>query len=567
VFTTGSQSPLDAVDENSDLSRFLKGFSFTLDEIMTLADNILPEESGRFINPELIGLRTQNFGLEPEAYIATQNQKRLIREAMYLYANKGTKNAIETYAESLTGFAPTVTSSPNLLLSMQDSSFYKGLGNWQVTGSAALELEQTIIPVSDSVEAEAVDYGYTAQLTCVGPASIVNGLTYPKLHGVPVEAGTTYSLSGYVKRESGTGITVTPVIYWHDYAGALISTSTGSAASLSGTNWLKVSSTATAPGAPMDVTSYSVSGTTATVTVSSTAGFAVGDMIIVFGVDEDVDGEFEILSLTSTTISYTISTSLTVPSTPSEGIVRSEANPATYAVIEFKVSGTSTLYFDMIQLASSSVTTYHEARAIELFLNPKKTNELTNPSFNPAGSSEWVETTSGGITSTKAVTGVVTSGRYYTFSVYAALTGATGAETIKLRLNSYDSDAAPGDEIADIHEIELPLTEELTRYSVTGFIASNPTPIYLEATIEAPTATELASAQLEASYRPTDYFDGDAPASYGAVWEDGAYVSRSHIYPNKTVKITRLAETLRNWVPINRPYIIKSYAGTEAKVI
>ena len=585
VFTSASQSPLDAVDENSDLSRFLRGFSFTLDEIMTLADNILPEESGRFINPELIGLRAQNFGLEPEAYIATQNQKRLIREAMYLYANKGTKNAIETYAESLTGFAPIVTSSPNLLLSVQDSSFYKGLGNWKVAGDATLALEQTIVPVTDTTEPDAVDYGYTAKFTCTGAASIVNGLISPKLYGAPINAGSTYSLSTYVKRESGTSLTVTPVIYWYDYAGALISTSTGSAASVSGTNWTKVSSTATAPGAPATVTSYAVSGTTATLTVASTAGFAVGDTIIVFGVDEDVDGEFEITALTSTTLSYTLTAPLTVPSTPADGIVRSEANPATYAVIEFKVSGTAVLYFDMVQLALSSVTTYHEARAIELFLNPKKTNELKNPSFNSAGSAEWtitaasstyngeltVDSTANGLTSIKTTTDVVQSGRYYTFSIYAKMAaGSTSAETVKLKINSYDQAAASGDEIADVHEVEVTLTNEWARYHVTGFISSNPNPIYLEATIYGTTTGEVMvfdSAQVESSYRPTDYFDGAAPASYGAVWEDGAHVSRSHIYPNKVVKTTRLAETLRDWIPINRPYIIKSYAGTEAKVI
>lgn len=677
VFTSASQSPLDAVDETSDLSRFLRGFSFTLDEIMTLADNVLPEESGRFINPELIGLRAQNFGLEPESYLATQSQKRLIREASFMYSNKGSKAAIETYAESLTGFAPTITSSPNLLLSIQDSSFYKGLGNWQATGNASLTLEQTIVPVAESVEPEAVDYGYTAKFVNTGPASIINGVLSPKLYGTPVQAGASYSLSAYVKRESATSRTVTPVIYWHDFSGARIGTSVGSSTAINATDWVKVSSTATAPGAPSTVTSYSVTDTTVSLTLASTSGFTVGDTVLVFGVDEDVDGEVVITALTSTTISYEIEDPLTVPATEVEGVVRTEANPATFAVLEFRVSDSATMYFDMVQLSSSSVAEYHEARAIEVFLNPGKTNELKNPSFNPLGEDEWtivaqdseyvtpttltggqygeymlrVDGTDDGPTSITANTDIVTTGKYYTFSIYARMEGLTvltGAisnnvatittsaaapwsvgqtvtiqnfagkdntgeqlfsvfngsweilsvsgttltvsltssdlstqtanaaaricrpETVTLRINSYDEAAESGEEVSDIHDAEFTFTNDWERYSVTGFIASNPNPVYLQASVFSNTigcVMDFDAAQVEASYRPTDYFDGSFPASYGAVWEDGEHVSRSHLYPNKTIKVTRLAETLNKWVPINRAYTIKSYAGTEAKVV
>ena len=677
VFTSASQSPLDAVDESSDLSRFLRGFSFTLDEIMTLADNVLPEESGRFINPELIGLRAQNFGLEAESYLATQSQKRLIREATFMYANKGSRAAIETYAESLTGFAPTIVSSPNLLLSVQDSSFYKGLGNWQVTGNAALTLEQTIVPVPEAIEAEAVDYAYTAKLVSTGASSIINGLMSPKMYGTPITAGTTYSLSTYVKRESSTSRTVTPVIYWHDFSGALIGTSVGSGTALSSTGWTKVSSTATAPGAPSTVTSYSVTDTTVELTVASTAGFTVGDTLLVFGVDGDVDGEWEITALTPTVISYEIIDSLTVSATAVSGVVRTDANPATFAVLEFRVSDSATVYFDMVQLATSTVTDYHEARAIEVFLNPSKTNELKNPSFNPLGDEEWtvvaqdsdyvtpttltggqygeymlrVDGTDDGLTSISANTDVVTTGKYYTFSIYARMEGLavlTGAinnniatvttsaaapwsvgqtvtiqnfagisssgeqlfsvfngsweilsvsgttltlaltssnlatqtaneearicrpETMTLRINSYDEAAESGDEVADIHDAEFTFTNDWARYSVTGFISANPNPVYLQASVFSETigcVMDFDAAQVEASYRPTDYFDGGFPESYGAVWENGEHVSRSHLYPNKAIKVTRLAETLDKWIPINRAYTIKSYAGTEAKVV
>jgi hypothetical protein len=139
-----------------------------------------------------------------------------------------------------------------------------------------------------------------------------------------------------------------------------------------------------------------------------------------------------------------------------------------------------------------------------------------------------------------------------------------------LRINSYDEAAESGDEVADIHDAEFTFTNDWARYSVTGFISANPNPVYLQASVFSETigcVMDFDAAQVEASYRPTDYFDGGFPASYGAVWENGAHVSRSHLYPNKDIKVTRLAETLDKWIPINRAYTIKSYARTEAKVV
>lgn len=602
VFTGNNQSPLDVVDPTSSLYKFLKGFSFTLDEIMTLADNILPEESGASINPNLVVLKALNVGLEPEAYIATKNQKRLVREAVYMYTNKGTKNAIETYAESLTGFAPTVTVSPNLLLSLQDSTFYKGLGNWTVVKDAELTIEQTVVPVADNVAEFAVDFGYTAKfVAAVDGASIRNGNTSPRTLGIPIAEETEYTLQAQVLSTLSGGNTVTPKIYWYDYLGTALSSN-----------------------AP-------TSGTSVT---------------------ED----------TWTLVDYTV--------TSPEG--------AAYAGIEFTVADAGTSYFDMIQLAESSVTDYYEARAIDIFLLPSKTNEIKNPAFDPAQSSAWtivaedseyvtpstltggqfgthmlrVDTTNSGTTSISTTTGAIESGKYYTFSIYARMEGLSVVsgeiidgvayittsstvpwsvgqevtiqsfagqtvegedvpspfngtwallsvssnsftfaidadntstaevadtlakvcrpETMTVRLNSFDALAATGEEIADIHEVTYLFDNNWSRYSVTGFISSSVNPLVLQASVYSDTVgcfIDFDGAQLEASYTPTDYFDGNAPVSYGAVWEGTANNSRSHIYPNKEIKTVRLAETIKDWIPLNRAATIRTFAGIEHKVV
>ena len=45
VFTSASQNPIDEVNTSSDLYNFMKGFTYTLDETLTLIDNLIPSYS------------------------------------------------------------------------------------------------------------------------------------------------------------------------------------------------------------------------------------------------------------------------------------------------------------------------------------------------------------------------------------------------------------------------------------------------------------------------------------------------------------------------------------------
>lgn len=523
VFTSESQSPLDVVDTTSDLYRFLKGFSFTLDEIMTLADNVLPEESGRYLNPELINLKTVNFGMQPEAYIATKNQKRLVREAVYMFSNKGTQKSVETYVESLTGYAPIIAMSPNVLLSTQDSTFYRGLGNWRGTDGVTIALEQAVIPPTAIQEPNAIDYAYTAKVV-LGPSNtgVNNGTIFPRTSGTPVTAGSSYTFSAWVNSAAVGGHAVTQKIFWYDYLGVPISESASASPTAVTQNvWTKVSYTATAPA------------------------------------------------------------------------------EAVFAGIEILFDTTGTVYLDMVQLALASATSYYEARALDIFLKPKKTNEILNPSFDDAvGATAWTISagatatypsstwagevdstmleliTAVGPTSVSTDTQVVDTGRYYTFSVYMKMKNTGESETVNLKLNTYDSSAPAGQEVSTIHQTSetspIVLTDTWARYYVSGFIPASVNPVFLQATILGETTgntIQVEAAQLEAAYKPTDYFDGDSPFGYGAVWQSTVAASPSHIYPNKTVKVTRLTDTLKDYLPIGRAYTVRTYAGIEGKVI
>lgn len=669
VFTSENQSPLDVVDKSSELYRFLQGFSFTLDEVMTLADNILPEESGRYLSPELVILKTKSLGLEPEAYISTKNQKRLVREATYILANKGTSNAVQTYAEALTGLAPVVTSSPNLMLSVQDSSFYKSVGFWHVIGDGYISVEQTVLPPSTTLEPNAIDTAYCGKLVADTPnIALRNGTIVANLTGSPVSAGSEYSLSFYTQALT-TANTVTPTILWYDYLGNLIKTSTGTSSAVPAGNWAKASFSAVAPGRTMSVSSYSLTSNVVTLVVDGTIGYEVGDSVVVFDVASVVNGTFTITAKTPSSISYAKTNADIASTAVTSGAVVLEDNPAAFAGVELKFGSAGTVYVDMVQVAPSAITSYYEARAVDIFLNPKKTNEIKNPSFEGLNFNSWTITPSGsstgasvlstdgvsgshclqvpladGTTTLATETGVIDDGRFFTFSTYlkqeslpvttlavasnqatitvasvpstwlvgddvtlvtngaeydelagsheilaktsttvtfavdyadVSSTSVTGMEVylpevLTLQINGYDASAPVGSQVFDTHSHAVTLTNEWVRYNTTGYVSSSPNNITVQARITGTTRgakIRVDDVQLEASYSPTDYFDGNSPASYGAVWEGLPNNSRSHIYPNKSVKTLRLAETVRDFLPINRPHTIRTYAGIEHKII
>ena len=79
----------------------------------------------------------------------------------------------------------------------------------------------------------------------------------------------------------------------------------------------------------------------------------------------------------------------------------------------------------------------------------------------------------------------------------------------------------------------------------------------------------LDRAQVEESFRPTDYFsgsdvEGEASAD-GAFWEGEQYESPSHLYVNFDQKIDRLIAQLPNYLPTNLSFLVRWYGGGVAK--
>lgn len=512
VYTSKTHSPLDVVDEGSDLYNFLQPKSFTTDVFLTYLDLLLPNISGNNINPNFLEISALAVGLNPELSLPYKYQRKLIRDVRYMYSKKGTVGSLSLLVENLTGYAPDVSTNTNLMISLQDSTFYKSVGFWLPYGNCSLSLEQTTVVPSVSTS---VDDAYCGKvIVSTANAYIANGVANPKTRGIQISAEEEYTLSFYAKSSSGTKA-VTPSIIWYDRNGDVISTSTAGSSTSISTSW--------------------------------------------------------------TTVSYTVTAPLT----------------SVYAVVKVSFGNTGTYYVDLFQFAKSDVVGFSDARNVEVFLHPIKTNLITNPSFE-SNTTGWVinqatatrptttlaqvisgtkmlqlATTSTATTAGSPTLGYSTSagntvGSFYSFSFYAGL--ASGSKTMTLKLSATD-----GTETVQ-NSVSITLTNVWKRYSVSLYV-----PEILDETTTVLTAALFGAAnsstivvdacQLETTFRPTDYFDGAYPAETGVVWEGTANASKSHLYVNKALKLSRLFENMQKVVPANTPYIVRSYAGIESKGI
>jgi hypothetical protein len=216
---------LGEIEQDSELYNFLYGFSFTLDEMYTNLDALLPDSSGQKTLPPMVNLTLMDYGLPGDNLEFSQSRRKLARDARKIVLNKGTSNATSTFVEDITGYAPTVTTTPNMTLTVQDSTFYKGVGNWAANGTSTIETDiTTAVP---SGVTYAVDTSYTGKVTvATADDYIINGGASPSTLGIPVLEGSEYTFSAYVKKASSTS-TATLSISWYDYNGIFISTDTG----------------------------------------------------------------------------------------------------------------------------------------------------------------------------------------------------------------------------------------------------------------------------------------------------------------------------------------------------
>lgn len=547
AYISSGQTYLDEIDETSDLFQFLSSMSFILDEMYTNLENLTGKSAGTNTSAELAALEAASFGLPalPSSNMLTLN--RLSRQAISNYTAKGTPTALRSYCSALTGYGVEVSVSPNRMLSIQDSSFYKTVGNWTTTGSGVAISAVSNIPIVSSPSTWMTDR------TWVGKAIVTNtshhmslGNDMPLTKAIPVTSGVFYKLMFSARSGTSSG-TVSAYVTWYDHLGVIV-----------GTEELAV---------------------TATLTSSNTWYSVTSDLLTAPEATYDVDGN-------------------------------QITEPARFVGITFKFNQNATYYIDAIQVSESTDprgAEYYEARAAEVYLYPSKTNFIYNPSLSKTDLSGnilgWefasgttvtkeedtipqvdsgtdvaqIVTTAAAVTTSSApllsttTTHPVPTGGYLVFSIFARTTSGT-TNNLQLEISATDSLIL---ETVSVTSDPFKLTTDWQRVFVRLFVPEKYSPTYEDenAVYSVPTSItcklfgdtdgldiRVDTAQLEKSWTPTDYFDGSM-TQLGALYsgEDSRVAGDndvSYLYYNFDLKSELLESTIASQIPMNTPFLI-----------
>ena len=580
VFTSAEQSPLAEIDTTSPLYAFLTSMGFVTDQLLTSLDLLLPNAALTTTPISLLPLEVSNYGLTNEVSLPAANQKKLVRDAIYMYTTKGTANGLKTYAEDLTGYPATVTSSVNGILSPSEGTFYNGVGNWTAT-NGTLSSSTAIAPPTVS---NAIDEVHTCKIIATGAGSMSLGNDFPITRGVAIDNYVTspdITLSVKVYSPSSSG-NITPTITTYDGYGKQVGSSVSGTA-VAATNTWKTATVTTTPAsyAASALSSASGNGTDVTYTSLTPHGIFVGNTVTIVGFDVtgyNVTGATVIAVPTETT--FTIANT-TTGTTTTTGYVTNNNEDADYVGITLSWSAAGTYYVDMVWVGEGDTVNYDDANAIDVFLDANKTNYIYNPSFEANVTDSW--TLAGSATasqSTNVPSGPLSGassakiqgtgswtytpntttlsqgqyGQYFTASLYLE-----NSSPVTLTLKTLN-----GSTVVDSAVVTVSPSSGFNRPSVTLLVPPNSAGTVLEFVISGGSGTFYVDAvQLEQTHSPSDYFDGNMPESYGSVWGGTPNDSISYLYYSKSLKIERLAKTLNDWVPMNSLWRIRSRAGVE----
>lgn len=518
VYTTQMQSYLDEVSETSDLRTFMGGLSYTLDEILTFADSLIPDFSGNTTNPNVVELQAHQMGLPKEPTLSIQRKKALIRNAFAINKYRGGIESIQLLVKSLSGFATETYISPNVLLSIQDSSFYKGIGNWRIAADGVLTSNLTTGSTDLPVQTEvySVDRSYTGKVVTSDSNVVMSlGTADPRLTGVPVKPEREYQLSYYVK---GASNNVTPYIKWYDYTGTIIGSAVAGTASSAGSTWSKKTLVTTSPTTAVFATLE--------LSFSTAATYYVDYVQLAETNDDRYDSYYEARA------------------------------------IDLRLSPTKVNYVKNPSMSSDTSWTLTGATA-------DYTNDSTLPGTALDGTKMATVTTTSSdeftlVTETDAI---IESGKYYTFSIYANLD--SGTQDIDVKLEAIDDSGnvltSFTGELSTKTITGQSLSESWQCFSVPVFVYGSSDVIYLRATVSGVgtgAVINFDAAQIEEGYGSSDYFEGSY-TSRGAYWTGTANNSISVMYRNKTPKINRMVFEVPNYLPMNTAYTITSgFNGT-----
>lgn len=527
VYTSADQNPITPIEPDSDLSRFLSGFTLTYDELASSVDSILPDTREKQVIRRLHPAYSEGRGMPAEYTIGTASSARLFREAGYIYRNKGTLSGIQTYVEALTGWQAAAYASTNRFLSLDDSSFEYGTGNWGVTGGTltrqvvlgGVTAAEAVYPYEYPTGAWKTNAVGEVELTAVS-ATMSLPATTDVLKYIPVTAGQTYRVTVPVRATVGTP-TVRADIKWLTQEGTLISTHTPTAFTTSG-SWVEKNTTAVAPAtAVFAALSFVVAGT---------IGDAVHlDMLSFSDTADYISGAF----------AYRDPASVTVICDPVRTNLVKNAS--------FDIDTSQWALDGATSLTRSTAQAYFGVSS-GLVVSPVEAYGV----WTPQGTS-----------------GVpVTPGLQYTVS--AQIRGLVGTRTNAVGIFWYD---ALGAYISGVHYGNAVSGATWKTSSLT--MTAPATAAFAAVTVR-PTVTGTAGDSFyfdavtleQADYSPV-FFSGTVSDSTGT---DATYVgtpgaSYSVLYPNRLVKLARLIETMDYYIPFGSTWRVLLWDSADPQAV
>lgn len=491
----------------SDIYKFLDGIAFTYEQFLTETDLVRPRGVSETGPASTIEAEFYSSGLELEPNLPFVSQRRLIREANYLYSTKGTKLGLENYCESLTGFAPTIDVSPNLMLNVQDSTFYRSVGNWQATNATITSTDEVVPDLSPE---KIIDKVYTLKIVATNAGTITLGEDNPLLQGIPLKKINDYRISYKVKSPASSG-SVQMSVNTYDKEDNLVVNSALSNGLNANNSWQEDSFVLSGTPDDYDPTVY------ATLTLSwDSAGTYYVDQVFV---GESIYSDY------------------------------SEAR-----AIEIYMNASSINYIEnpSFEVDDSNWTLTNLSFATDSFNIPGQGYPGSNSGQFTLTNTSW-EVLCDSILP-------VEPGKYFNFSMYSY---SEDLFDMTMYLDVYDDSNVLLDTFSSVHMMEGTWMRNYVRGLMTFESNASYAKIRFGGTGNIGDVFYLDMIQAELTYKPTDYFDGSLPTEVGAVWSGTANASATHLYPRRDIKILRLAQTLSKWTPINSWWRLSTAVGLE----
>lgn len=508
IYTNEAQSPLTPAEDNTTLSTFLRAFTLTYDLYKTDAELLIPDYQRSTTPLSLIDPMFWGLGLPFEPGLPIRNRRRMLREAVYVYQRKGTANALSTIAEAITGWNPTITQSPNLMLNISDSSFEgNSIGGWEVPATGGTFDAVNTILSPEAEDAIQRQYVGEAVVTNDQPFTITLGIENPIEQGIPLEANQNYTFSFYAKTADLFDVTVT--VHWFDRKGVELDTSETTYTDFS-SEWKRKFFNVT-PAADAYYAGLSFTFQTPEIT----GGTCYIDLLQ-FAKEHPQE------------VSFFDARSVDIFFDPD--LVNYLKNPSFEQGVQFWTANN-------VQTITSHTT------SVPIPFAGTKVAKVT-------AAGNW------SLTSDNEGVGPV---RFYTGSVYMKTDGDIENVTISV-------EALNGASVVRTVSKNYEINGGWKRLDVTMFF---PEGTYTSPAIRLRVSGSagtfyIDSALLEQSFKVSEYFDGGLPEAYGAVWSGLPHQSISYLYTDRQIKQARVTANLRNYVPKYVPFRIRTYAGSQS---